>query len=150
MDKQVYSYIGVDPLVLTNDGRMILVLRGADAGAEVGKWHIPGALVRVNETLEQALKRAVKEKTNLDIQLWANSLQESFVGVYDAVDREPRYRDVALAYLCCIVGGRSRPGLRMQEVRAFTQQEVVGLDIGFDHKKIVLDAFRVFNKSYRE
>lgn len=30
-------------------------------------WHIPGGKVRENESLEQALKREMKEETNLDI-----------------------------------------------------------------------------------
>ena len=145
---QPFSFIGVDPLVITPDNKIVLALRGDDAGAELGKWHIPGALVKADETIESAVIRAVKEKTNLDVRLFGGSLQDAFVGMYDALDREPRYRDVALSSLCRIVVGVSRPSPRMKAVRAFTYEEIATLPVGFDHKQIVLDGFAAFRSRY--
>ncbi len=140
MDGQIYSFVGVDPIVFTDDRKIILARRGSDAGAEVGKWHIPGALVKVGETLDVALQRAVLEKTNVQIEPFYAPLAKSFVAMYDGLDREPRYRDIALSFLCRYIGGNMHPGARMAEVRAFDVSELDRLDIGFDHRKILSDA----------
>lgn len=144
MLEQKYSFIGVDPLVF-HEGKLLLAQRGEDAGAEEGKWHIPGALVKADETLEQACQRAILEKTNLRISLvHSGSVQASYVGIYDSINREPRYRDIAISLFCQLIGDSKemRPGPRMKRVDLFTPDQVEKLDFGFDHRQIALDGIR--------
>lgn len=137
---QASPYVEVDPIILTSDGKIVLALRGKDSGAEEGKWHIPGDVVKGDESLTAALQRAARQKTNLAIELLYPTLRESFVNAYDAPKREPRYRDIGFAFLCRAVGGSMNPGPRMADVRAFEPKELYLLELGFDHKQIVLDA----------
>ncbi len=136
---QQFAFIGVDPIIVDN-GKIVLARRGAEAEVHVGEWHIPGALVLAGETLSEALKRAIKEKTGLEIELLREEPMNSFVAFYDTPTREPRYHDVAMSFLCRVVGGQMKPGPRMTEVKAFTPNELKTLTIGFDHRQIVLDA----------
>ncbi len=136
---QQFAFIGVDPIIV-HEGKIVLAQRGEGSEVDIDKWHIPGALVKAGETLREALKRAVKEKTNLDIDLLIDGESfASFVKFYDTPTREPRYHDVAMSFLCKVVGGEMKPGPRMTDVKAFAIEEIETLEIGFDHKQIVLD-----------
>lgn len=47
-ERQEFVYIGVDPIILEGD-KVVLGQRAQGAEVEIGKWHIPGALVKVGK-----------------------------------------------------------------------------------------------------
>ena len=141
MKEQIYAFIGIDPIVI-DDHKVVLAQRGPEAEVEIGKWHIPGALVKTGERLEDAIKRSVREKTGLEVEPYFNNLENSFIRFYDNPSREPRYHDIAFSFLCKVVGGTIAPGPRMTDVRAFSVEEIEGLEIGFDHKQILFDGLK--------
>jgi ADP-ribose pyrophosphatase YjhB (NUDIX family) len=53
--------------VLVRNGDILLVKRGSDPGR--GKWTVPGGLVELGETVEDAVIREVKEECNLDVEV---------------------------------------------------------------------------------
>ncbi|MBD3279522.1 MAG: NUDIX domain-containing protein, partial [Candidatus Pacebacteria bacterium] len=53
--------VGVGALIFNDEGHLLLTLRGEKAKNERGKWEIPGGAVEFGETIEQALKREMKE-----------------------------------------------------------------------------------------
>ncbi len=61
--------IGVGALIQDSDGKILLALRGQQAKNERGKWEIPGGAVEFGETLEQALKREIKEEIDIEVEL---------------------------------------------------------------------------------
>jgi ADP-ribose pyrophosphatase YjhB (NUDIX family) len=141
LGEQKYVYIGVDPVILDWDRKIILALRSKSLKAEPGKWHLPGGLAVAGERMETAVKRIAKTKTGLDIGFLINdSMVASFVGFYDDPKRDSRYHDVAHSFLCKIIGGEKSAGKDITEVRAFTPSEIDGLDIAFDHRSIIKDA----------
>lgn len=60
------------------------------------KWAIPGGFVGINESLDDACKRELKEETNVD-----NVYLEQLY-TYGDVDRDPRMRVISSAYLALI------------------------------------------------
>ncbi|MDB5260457.1 MAG: 7,8-dihydro-8-oxoguanine triphosphatase [Candidatus Nomurabacteria bacterium] len=53
---------------IINEKNQILIVRESDSykdGSQVGKWDVPGGRINPDETLEEALRREVKEETNL-------------------------------------------------------------------------------------
>lgn len=60
---------------------------------------IPGGIVRYRETVEECVRREAREETGYDVQI------TSIVGVYSALDRDPRFRAASIAYRGHIVGG---------------------------------------------
>ncbi len=63
MTEQIYPEPTVGALILNNEGKILLV--------KTYKWKdkyiIPGGHIELGETMEEALKREIKEETNLDI-----------------------------------------------------------------------------------
>lgn len=60
------------------------------------KWAIPGGFVGINESLDDACKRELKEETNVD-NIYLEQLY-----TYGDVDRDPRMRVISSAYLALI------------------------------------------------
>jgi ADP-ribose pyrophosphatase YjhB (NUDIX family) len=82
-------------------------------------------------------------KTKLKIELFYPSLKESLVGIYDDPERDPREHVVSVAFLCKIMDGETKPGAKVDEIRSSSETEIKKLDIAFDHKKAVEDAFSI-------
>jgi acetyl-CoA carboxylase carboxyl transferase subunit beta len=60
--------LGVSALIEDN-GRILLVRRGAASGAYPGRWSLPGGKVDHGEPLTHALEREVGEETGLRVEV---------------------------------------------------------------------------------
>jgi 8-oxo-dGTP diphosphatase len=139
--RQDYVHIDLDPVILTSDGKVVLAKRKPDV-FEGGRWHLPGGRLMVGERVEEAMKRLAKIKTGFEISLLTGSLTDDLVGVYDNPTRDAREHVIALTYLCKISGGEEQPGHNVSEVEPFDREKISELDIAFDHKQMVEDAYR--------
>jgi ADP-ribose pyrophosphatase YjhB (NUDIX family) len=145
MTMQKNAYVDVNPVIVTSDGKIVLAKRiqGIVGG---GKWHLPGGRVQYKETLEATLKRIAYAKTNLKIKLFYPSLKESLVGIYDNPERDPREHVISIAFLCTIEEGETKPGAKVDAVNSFSEAETKKLEIAFDHRRTVEDAFSILKK----
>ncbi len=145
MSTQKYAYVDVNPVIVTSEGKIVLAKRtkGIVGG---GKWHLPGGRVQYKETFEATLKRVALAKTNLKVELLHPSLKESLVGIYDDPERDPREHVVSIAFLCRIVDGKAKAGAKVNAVKSFSNIEIKNLEIAFDHRKTVDDAFAIISR----
>jgi ADP-ribose pyrophosphatase YjhB (NUDIX family) len=88
--------LGVGGVVLTPDGRVVLVKRRHEPAA--GTWSLPGGAVEVGETAQAAVAREIREETGLIVDVGP---------VVDVVDRilveedgRVGYHFVIVDYLC--------------------------------------------------
>ncbi|MFQ5830443.1 MAG: NUDIX hydrolase [Candidatus Methylomirabilia bacterium] len=115
--------VGVGAVIL-KDGAVLLVKRGSPPSR--GKWSLPGGLVGLGESVEEAVVREVQEECGIRIRL------RGVAGVVDRVARDPggrvRYHYVLIDYVGIPEDGTPRAGSDAAEVRWVPIGELDGLD----------------------
>ena len=122
----------VDAIIKTNDDKIVLVKRKNPPYK--GWWALPGGIVEYGETVEEAVKREVKEETGLEVEI------EKLVNVYSDPNRDPRGHFISICFLCRRIGGTLEAATDAAEVSVFPLKEVRNLKLAFDHKKMLKDA----------
>ncbi len=100
--------IGVGAVIEDGAGRILLVKHIPERGGFwQGKWICPGGELELGETIEEGIKREVKEETQLEIDL---------VAPLHPFDRIVRSNDkvtlhvIYIDYLARVTGGKLKPG----------------------------------------
>jgi 8-oxo-dGTP diphosphatase len=92
--------LGVGAIVL-HRGRVLLVERGNPPLA--GWWSLPGGVLEVGETLDEAVRREVLEETGLVVK------PAKVVEIFERIMRDEagrlEYHYVLVDYLCRVAGG---------------------------------------------
>jgi colanic acid biosynthesis protein WcaH len=81
--------VSVEAVIVMDDS--LLFLRRNNQPAK-GEWWFPGGRIHIGESLEQALRREVKEETELEISSY------KLINVYSRVF--PERHDITIVYLC--------------------------------------------------
>ena len=103
--------VGVGGIVV-HRGRVLLIQRGKEP--RKGQWSLPGGMVELGESLEDALVRELREETGLAVE------PVELVELLDRIVVEGgrvRYHYVIADYLCRIQGGRLRAASDAAAVR---------------------------------
>lgn len=123
--------LATDGVVLV-DGEVVLLERNHPP--HEGAWVLPGGLVEPEETAAEACAREVREEVGLHVR------PVQFVGLYDDPNRDDR-GNASAAYLCVPrEEGEPEPREEAARVRTVDPDDVVDLDVGFDHARILADA----------
>lgn len=111
--------------VIVDRGRTVLIRRGTEP--LLGQWSIPGGIIEIGETLEEAVRRELREETGLEVRVL--ELIELFDRIYlenggsGAKDKKkPRYHFVIADYLCELAGGEPRAGSDVTDL-AFARED---------------------------
>jgi ADP-ribose pyrophosphatase YjhB (NUDIX family) len=89
MDTPKHS-VSVAAVITDDQGRALLIQR-----RDNGHWEPPGGVLELGETIEEGLRREIREETGLDIE------PGPLTGVYKNMVRGI----VALVFRCAVVGG---------------------------------------------
>ena len=129
------SFATVDG-VLFEDGKILLTRRATDPYK--GSWVLPGGHVDPDETVEQTVVREFREETGLDVQITGH------VGVYSDPKRDPRWHTVSNAFMVRNMGGTLTVNTEVTEFGFFAESDLPA-SIGFDHREIIKDAFKILH-----
>jgi 8-oxo-dGTP diphosphatase len=103
--------LGVGALIFHNDC-ILLVERGKEPLK--GYWSLPGGVVEVGETLEQAIRREVLEETSIEIEIV--TVLEIFERIMRDGEGRPEYHYVLIDYLCRAGTAGARPASDVSQV----------------------------------
>lgn len=95
------DYIGVGGgvLIFNELGQVLLLRRGSKSKNEKGLWSKPGGQIDFGEKVAEAMKREIKEETDLEIELWG------YLPHTDHIIGEDGQHWVAFNYLGRVVSG---------------------------------------------
>ena len=119
----------------TDEGMKLLLIQRKNEPCK-GKWAFPGGFMDIDETTIDAARRELKGETGLVVgELYR-------VGIFDAVDRDPRERIITVAYYTILDKPAEVSGLDdAAQAKWFSLTELP--DLAFDHKEILQEAERV-------
>jgi 8-oxo-dGTP diphosphatase len=128
-----------------NDKRLSVLLIERGLQPFKGQWALPGGFVHVDETLEDAAYRELKEEAGLtDVYL-------EQLYTFGKVNRDPRERVVSVGYFALVKPSKHEPHAATDASNAkwFPFDRIPAL--AFDHKEIVSTAItRLRNKARYE
>ena len=122
-----------DCVVIDSTNR-VLMIRRKNPPYE-GRLALPGGFVEIDETVESAARRELKEETGID----AENLQ--LVGVYSDPQRDPRGHVCSVAFLAR--AGNVEPKAGDDADAAIWVKDPNAFELAFDHRKIIADAIRL-------
>jgi 8-oxo-dGTP diphosphatase len=96
--------VGVGGVVFRED-TVLLVRRGKEPAK--GEWSLPGGAVEVGETLEEALRRELREETGIEVDILG--LSAVLERLFPDTEGKISYHYVLLDFLCRYVSGQARP-----------------------------------------
>jgi len=116
--------IGVGGVVLLDD-QVLLAKRAREPGK--GTWTLPGGMVELGESLEEALKREIMEELSLSIRI------RGLVKLVDKIVRDQeqriRYHYVIADYWAYPLSGKVRPGSDISDARYVPLKDVHALGL---------------------
>ena len=139
-NKSVFSYIDymtnklqkgpfttVDAIIEINGGIVLIQRSNPPFG-----FAIPGGFVDYGESLEDAVRREMKEETDLDLE----DLRQFHT--YSEPGRDPRFHTIATVFIAK-AKGEPKAGDDAASLKIIKPDEIQRLDFAFDHKKILSD-----------
>ena len=126
-DAVVFGYDFVN-----NDLKVLLIQRANSPFKD--RWALPGGFVDMDETVEEGVKRELKEETNLE-DIFLEQLQ-----TFSKLGRDPRGRTVSVVFYGLINMNKytPKPGDDAQNVEWFSIKKTPFL--AFDHGEIISKA----------
>lgn len=113
--------------------RVLLVRRKHDPYA--GRWALPGGFLEMEEPIEAAAKRELREESGLKL-----GGPIAFLGVYGAPGRDPRGRTITIAHVATVRGPLPKVQGGDDAADAAWLDPAGPLALAFDHDAILADA----------
>ncbi len=124
----------VDAVIEDGEGNVVLIKRKYPPFKDY--YALPGGFIKKGENLEKALKREVKEETNLEIRIINK------IGTFSEKGRDPRGEIHTTAFKCMIVSDIKslKAGIESLGIELIPKGKLKKLDLAFDHAEIIKEA----------
>ena len=116
--------VGMGAVIVNQEGKIFLAKRGKEARNNEGKWEFPGGGVKLRETLEDAIKREIKEEFGINIEPL-----EIFIVSDNIIESEQHW--VVIGYISKFLEGEPKifEPHKCTEIGWFALDEIENLDL---------------------
>lgn len=122
---------GVPAIIINPKGEILLGKRERNMPLYPDYWGLPGGLIEYGETIEEAIKRELKEELDVDSKLIKYG--KPYLSL---PSKKYRIQDISIVVYCKIKGP-PKPKDETSEIRWFKPKEIRKMDLAYDHKKIL-------------
>jgi len=133
---QAGPFTTVDAIIELNDGIVIIHRSNPPFG-----WALPGGFVDYGESLEDAVRREMKEETGLEL----TDVRQFHT--YSEPGRDPRFHTISTVFIAK-GKGKPRAGDDAAGLKVIKLSEVDKYDFAFDHKKVLQDYLKYKNETF--
>ena len=127
-----HPVVGVGAVVV-RDGKALIIKRAHEP--RKGEWSLPGGLLELGESLQDAARREIKEETGLDIEV--GPVIETFDRVHRDDHGRIRYHFVIVDFVCSSTDGDAVPGSDADGVAWVGADDIDDYQVN-DHAKAVI------------
>jgi ADP-ribose pyrophosphatase YjhB (NUDIX family) len=128
-----HPVVGVGAVVV-RDGRALIIKRAHEP--RKGEWSLPGGLLELGESLEDAVRREIKEETSLDVTVGP------IIETFDRVHRDDaggiRYHFVIVDYVCWSMAGEATAASDAEAVAWVRAEEIDAYQVNPHAKAVIL------------
>jgi 8-oxo-dGTP diphosphatase len=124
--------------------RVLLVRRKHEPFA--GRWAIPGGFVEIDEPIEAAARRELREETGLDV----DAAHVEFLGVFGDPGRDPRGRTISMAHIAAVRGPFPNVAGGDDAEKAAWVPVKKAVELAFDHDLILASALNRLDDRVRQ
>ena len=117
----------IDVIIIKNHS---VLLTKRTQNPHKGSWHLPGNIIRKNETMRQAVKRAAKNELNLNVKI------KKYVGVYENLNSFRH--DVSHGFIVSPISGKIKTDFQSEELKFFKK---IPKNTVPHHKKMIKNVF---------
>ena len=125
-------YLTTDGIIELYDGEEFKGIVLIERKNEPKGLALPGGFVDVGESVEEALKREMKEETDLDVEI------SKLLGVYSDPYRDPRFHTASVVFIAKAYG-QPKGGDDAKEAKLYDLKEIPIDLLVFDHSAILID-----------
>jgi 8-oxo-dGTP diphosphatase len=128
-----HPVVGVGAVVV-RDGKALIIKRAHEP--RKGEWSLPGGLLELGESLQDAARREIKEETSLDIDV--GPVIETFDRVHRDENGKIRYHFVIVDFVCWSERGEAMPASDADGVAWVTAGEIDDYQVNAHAKAVIL------------
>jgi 8-oxo-dGTP diphosphatase len=128
-----HPVVGVGAVVV-RDGKALIIKRAHEP--RKGEWSLPGGLLELGESLQEAVRREIQEETGLDIDV--GPIIETFDRVHRDELGKIRYHFVIVDFVCWSRSGEAVPSSDADGVAWVAAGEIDAYGVNAHAKAVIL------------
>jgi mutator protein MutT len=122
---------GVPAIIMNNEREILLGKRDKNMLYYPNTWGLPGGVIEFKETIEQAIKRELKEELGVDSEV--TKYGKPSMGL---PSKECPMQNLSIPVYCRIKGNPEAKD-ETSEIKWFPPKEIKNMKLAYDHKKIL-------------